>query len=149
MTTWLTEPEQEAWRGLLLMTDLLRDTLNRELQQAHGISLADYEILGRVGAAAPGARVKDLMATLVWEQSRISHQLNRLVRAGLVTKLQCDEDRRGSWFQLTPAGSKLMAAAAPDHVASVRRLLFDHVDAAAVRTLGEVSAVVTEQVLRP
>jgi len=145
MAKWLTAEEQEAWRGLLAMTDRLRELLNRELQRDHGISLADYEILGRVGNASAGVRVKDLTATLAWEQSRISHQLNRLVKARLVAKLQCDEDRRGSWFQLTDAGRKVMAAAAPDHVASVRRLFFDHLDAAAVRTLREISGAVTAE----
>lgn len=142
MTQWLTADEQAAWRGLLQMTDRLRDALNRELQRDHGISLADYEILGRLAAATAGVRVKDLTATLAWEQSRISHQLTRLVKAGYVEKVQCDEDRRGSWFRLTDAGSAAMDAAAPDHVASARRLFFDHLDPAAVTALREISAAV-------
>jgi len=139
---WLSAQELEAWQGLLHLTDTLKEALNRELQERHGLSLADYEVLGRVEAAEGGVRVKDLTATLTWEQSRISHQLNRLTKSGFVQKQLCDEDRRGSWFTLTDRGRAVMAAAAPDHVASVRRLFFDHLDPGAVQALrGVVRAV--------
>jgi len=138
MTQWLSPDELRAWQGLLQMTDALRDRLNRELADGHGLSLPDYEILGRLGAAPGGVRVKDLTSTLSWEQSRISHQLNRLVKAGLVQKQLCDEDRRGSWFLLTDAGRAVMEAAAPSHVASVRRMFFDRLDGSAVKALTEL-----------
>ena len=125
MTTWLTGPEQQLWRDLWQVTDALREELHRDLQARHGISLADYEILGRLSAATAGARVKDLMATLAWEQSRISHQLTRLVKVGLVEKTPCEEDRRGHLFRLTEPGQAALDAAAPDHVDLVRKSFFN------------------------
>lgn len=67
------------------MSAALQAELNRELQAEHGISLADYEVLGRLhDAADTRLRTLDLVATLTWEQSRVSHQLTRMQRRGLV-----------------------------------------------------------------
>jgi len=143
MTKWLSDRELAAWHGLLQTTDHLRDVLNRQLLETSGVSLADYEVLGRVAHSEGGARVRDLTATLAWEQSRISHQLTRLTKAGYVAREQCDEDRRGSRFTLTDRGRELLASAAPGHVDAVRALFFDRIDPEMVDQLTKLSAVVS------
>ena len=127
MEKWLNPTEQAAWIGLLQLTSRLRVELNRQLAEEHAISLPDYEVLARLNASPRGGlRVRDLMETLDWEQSRLSHHLTRMNKRGLVLKKDCDEDRRGSVFVLTNAGRATIEQAAPSHVAQVRRLLFDH-----------------------
>lgn len=44
---------------------------------------------------------------------------------GLVNRRACRDDRRGSYVLVTPAGRRAIEAAAPGHVAAVRRLFFD------------------------
>src|SRR3954451_5984600 len=126
MTRWLSEPEQRAWRGLLQMTTRLEAQLNRDLQQASGLSLADYDVLVPLSEAPQGRlRVFELAATLGWERSRLSHHLTRMQRRGLITREDCDADRRGAFVVLTDAGRTAIHQAAPAHVDTVRRLVFD------------------------
>jgi DNA-binding MarR family transcriptional regulator len=140
MTDWLTDDEQRAWRGLLHMTAQLNARLARQLQDEHEISLADYEILVRLyEAPEQGLRARDLEASLLWEQSRLSHQLSRMQRRGLVERGDCPSDRRGATFAVTDAGRAAIEHAAPGHVAAVRRLFFDHLTPDDVARLDELT----------
>ena len=102
MSRWLTEDEQRAWRGLLRMTAQLNARMNRQLQDDYGISLADYDVLVVLSEApACRRRVFELTDALAWEQSRVSHQLARMQRRGLVTREECLTDARGAFAVLT------------------------------------------------
>ncbi|GII77976.1 MarR family transcriptional regulator [Sphaerisporangium rufum] len=142
---WLAADEQRAWRAFLLMHSRLAARLNRQLQAACGLSLADYEVLVHLSEAAGGrARPHELQRALDWEQSRLSHQLARMRQRGLVTRERCGEDRRGAHVLLTDAGRQAITTAAPGHVETVRRLFFDPLtedQVAALHTLaGQVLA---------
>lgn len=140
MTTWLTVEEQQAWRGLINLIARLQSVLGRQLQDEHGISLADYEVLGRLHDAPDHRmRVRDLGASLAWEQSRLSHQLARMQRRGLVKREECETDRRGSTFRLTPDGRTAVVRAAPSHVEAVRTLVFDALSPDQVSQLAELT----------
>src|SRR3954452_7871065 len=126
MSQWLTDDEQRAWRGLVQMTSRLDARLNRELQQVSGLSLADYDVLVLLTEAPDGRlRVFELAEDLQWEQSRLSHHLARMQRRGLVAREECTTDRRGALIVLTEAGREAIEKAAPGHVDTVRRLVFD------------------------
>src|SRR6476620_2201150 len=126
MSRWLTEEEQRAWRGLLRMTSQLNARANRLLQEEYGISLADYEVLVALSEAPEGRlRVFEIADALAWEQSRVSHQLARMQRRGLVARQDCASDARGAFAVLTAAGRAAIERAAPAHVEQVRQLVFD------------------------
>lgn len=126
MAQWLTDDQQRAWRGLLQMGAQLDVRLNRELQQASGLSLADYDVLVLLTEAPDGRlRMFQLMAELQWEQSRLSHHIARMQRRGLVGREECPTDKRGAFVVLTGAGRDAIEQAAPGHVDTVRRLVFD------------------------
>src|SRR4051794_13204592 len=145
MTRWLSEPEQRAWRGLLQMTTRLEAQLNRELQETSGLSLADYDVLVPLSEAPQGRlRVFELASDLGWERSRLSHHLTRMQRRGLVTREDCDADRRGAFVVLTGAGRSAIDQAAPAHVDTVRRLVFDGLSDEHVTAL----QALTDEVLR-
>src|ERR1700745_2174042 len=97
MIRWLTEEEQRAWRGLLRMTSQLNARMNRQLLQDYGVSLADYDVLVVLSEAPEGRlRVFEVADALAWEQSRVSHQLARMQRRGLVAREGCASDARGA-----------------------------------------------------
>jgi DNA-binding MarR family transcriptional regulator len=123
---WLSEDEQGAWRTYLRMASLLPAALNRQLQQDCGLTLPEYEVLVQL-SEAPEHRLRpfQICDALNWEQSRLSHQLTRMERRELVTRHGCAADGRGAFIALTPAGSAAISEAAPRHVATVRRLIFD------------------------
>ena len=126
MSRWLTEEEQRAWRGLLRMTSQLNARMNRQLQDEYGISLADYDVLVVLSEAPEGRlRVFEVADALAWEQSRVSHQLARMQRRGLIAREECPSDARGAFVVLTAAGRAAIEQAAPAHVETVRQLVFD------------------------
>ncbi|AXG82199.1 MarR family winged helix-turn-helix transcriptional regulator [Streptomyces paludis] len=149
MTQWLTDEELQAWRGLMHLTAQLQSALGRQLQDEHGISVADYEVLGRLhDAPGAGLRARDLGATLAWEQSRLSHQLTRMQRRGLVEREECESDRRGATFRLAPAGRSVIEQAAPGHVRAVRELVFDALSPQQVTQLADLTGHLLRHVER-
>lgn len=123
---WLSDDEQRAWRTYLRMSSLLPAALNRQLQQDSGLTLPEYEVLVQLSEAAERRlRPFQICEALNWEQSRLSHQLTRMERRGLVRRQECKADGRGAFIELTAAGGNAIDAAAPRHVAIVRGLVFD------------------------
>ena len=146
MTRWLTQDEQRAWRGLLHMSAQIDVEVNRHLQQCSGLSVADYGVLVPLSEAADGRlRPFEISEALGWEQSRLSHHLARMEKRGLVERRACASDRRGAFVQLTEAGRSAIEAAAPEHVARVRQLVFDGLEADQVRALADISDTVLER----
>jgi DNA-binding MarR family transcriptional regulator len=136
MSQWLTDGEQRAWRGLVQMTSRLDARLNRQLQQTSGLSLPDYDVLVLLTETPAGRlRMFELVEDLQWEQSRLSHQIARMQRRGLVDREECLTDRRGAFVVLTDAGRNAIETAAPGHVDTVRRLVFDGLSSDQVETL--------------
>lgn len=137
MTNWLTRDQQDAWRAWLDATLQLNDRLSRDLHEAHGLTLADYEILVHLSESHDRRmRMSELADKVLSSRSRLSHQVDRMERAGLVSREHCVDDRRGSFAVLTDHGWDVLVKAAPDHVASVRRHLVDVLDAQEFAALG-------------
>jgi DNA-binding MarR family transcriptional regulator len=146
MSRWLTEEEQRAWRGLLRMTSQLNARANRLLQEEYGISLADYEVLVALSEAPKGRlRVFEVADALAWEQSRVSHQLARMQRRGLITREGCATDARGAFAVLTTVGRATIERAAPAHVEQVRQLVFDELSHEQVSALTEITTRVLDR----
>jgi DNA-binding MarR family transcriptional regulator len=146
MPRWLTEPEQRAWRGLLEMTAQLDARLNRQLQQASGLSAADYHVLVPLSEAPDDRlRVFELAEAVQWEQSRLSHHLARMQRRGLVERTSCGTDRRGAFVVLTAAGRDALEAAAPGHAEAVRELVFDGLTDEQVDVLTDITSGVLDR----
>lgn len=66
-------------------------------------------------------------------------------RRGLVRRSGIDGDARGATVALTDAGRAVLQAAAPLHVASVRRNLIDLLDRTEIRTLGRIAGTVVAE----
>ena len=146
MSRWLTEEEQRAWRGLLRMTSQLNARANRLLQEEYGISLADYEVLVALSEAPEGRlRVFEVADALAWEQSRVSHQLARMQRRGLISRQGCATDARGAFAVLTTVGRAAIEQAAPAHVEQVRQLVFDELSHEQVSALTEITTRVLDR----
>ncbi|MEU8175796.1 MarR family transcriptional regulator [Microbispora hainanensis] len=123
---WLDADEQRAWRAYLRMQGRLTARLNRQLQADSGLSLADYDVLVHLTDREEGRlRPYELQRDLEWEQSRLSHQLTRMQRRGLVRREECADDGRGAYVVITEEGRRAITAAAPGHVETVRGLFFD------------------------
>ncbi|GAA3885323.1 MarR family transcriptional regulator [Saccharothrix violaceirubra] len=136
---WLDEREAAMWRSYLALHRELLGALERRLERDSGLSNADYALLVPLSEAPDGlVRARDLAASAGWERSRLSHQVARMEKRGLVVREVCAEDARGSMVRLTPAGRAAIESAAPGHVTAVRGLLFDALSEDEVETLGRV-----------
>ena len=114
-----------AWRAYIVGTELMRQQLHRELQDAHGMTIADYEVLVQLSDRDGRMRMTQLAGRVASSKSRLSHQISRMERAGLVRRVDCPDDARGVIAELTDKGMDLLRAAAPTHVAGVREHLID------------------------
>jgi DNA-binding MarR family transcriptional regulator len=143
---WLDAGQQRAWRAWLDAHAHLSARLNRELQAGSGLSLSDYDVLVHLTDVPEGRlRSFELAEGLQWEKSRVSRQVARMAERGLVAKEAAPEDGRGAYVTLTRAGRRAIEDAAPAHVELVRRLLFDGLTAAQVRTLESIARSVVRR----
>jgi DNA-binding MarR family transcriptional regulator len=123
---WLTAQEERVWRRWLTLNARLSATLQRELHDDSGLSMPDFEVLVHITESPEGRmRVTDLARLLQWERSRVSHHVTRMERRRLVQRVECAEDGRGAFIVITPQGRAAIEQAAPGHVETVRRLVFD------------------------
>ena len=114
------------WRRWLTLNARLSATLQRELHDDAGLSMPDYEVLVHLTDSPAGrVRVTDLARLLQWERSRVSHHVTRMESRRLVQRVECAEDGRGAFVVITPQGRAAIEQAAPGHVNTVRRLVFD------------------------
>ena len=140
MTKWLSGSEQRYWRSFLSMTIVLPDQFSKDLQDKHDLTLSDYEILVRLSEAPDHCiRMSELAERVMSSRSRLTHQIDRMIAAGLVARTECEIDKRGYNAVLTEAGYAKLVAAAPDHVESVRSHLVDVLPEEDFAKLGEIS----------
>ena len=86
----------------------------------------------------------ELCNTLGWEKSRVSHQVRRMQKDGLISREPNPDDARSTMVCLLPAGRAAIEKAAPRHVADVRRNFIDLLTPAELDML----AALNERVLR-
>lgn len=144
---WLTDEEQQVWRQWLDLGARITNALSRELQLDSTISLADYTVLVNLSESPEHRqRVVALAEEIKWERSRLSHQITRMAKRGLVRREACDKDGRGAFVILEEQGLEAITAAAPGHVEAVRHMMFDGLSAEQLATFRDVLAHIEPQV---
>lgn len=112
--------------------------LDAELEAAQELSVSDYGVLVELSEAEGGAmRMSELADRLLLSPSGLTRRLDALVGTGLVERVRCGTDRRGSFAVLTAAGRDRLERAAPDHVEQVRRHFVDRLTRAQLEQLAE------------
>lgn len=140
---WLTDREERAWRALQFMQMRIEGELARQLAADSGLSYPDYLVLVALTDRADGRmRLFELGYVLGWEKSRASHHVGRMVDRGLAKKQKCDSDRRGFYVAVTARGRREIAAAAPGHVATVRRLFVNRLTPEQLDAVGKAAEAV-------
>jgi len=135
---WLDADEQGVWRAFLTANTLLMARIDEDAKR-FDINASEYGILVLL-SEAPGQelRMAQLADALCHSRSRVTHTVKRMQTKGLVSRVGADDDRRGVIARLTEAGQARLTEAAPDHVALVRRHLFDLVPADDLAVFGRV-----------
>lgn len=127
---WLNDDEQTLWRAMMDAAKAVERAMDTRLLTTEEISSADFSVLVQLSEAEGGTvRMRELCEGLKWDRSRMSHQITRMEKRGLVTKLRCANDSRGIDVELTAHGRDVIERAAPDHVRMIRSIVFDQLDA--------------------
>jgi DNA-binding MarR family transcriptional regulator len=123
---WLTDDQQAVWRSYIAMVRQLNEALERQLHEDSEMAMSDYVLLMRLSEAPHHQlRMSELATDSVYSRSRLSHAVSRLESWGWVRRMGCDDDRRGTFAQLTDEGLAMLAAAAPGHATAVHDLMFE------------------------
>ena len=139
---WLTTEQQVVWRSWLRGVARIDKVLDEALRP-NGLDLAEYEILVALSEAEEHrARMSDLADEVHQSRSRLTHTVGRMEARGLVTRERSTCDGRGVVARLTDEGMALLVAAAPTHVASVRKIFVDAVDPDDYEAVGRAMAAI-------
>lgn len=143
---WLSAEEERSWRTFIRLHQKLSKHLAADLQAHSGLSGADFQILVALTDVTDGrVRFQDLAEAIDWERSRLSHQVARMIKRGLVAREECAEDGRGAFVVITAQGREVIEAAAPKHVVTVRRLVIDALGPDDLAEFGRLSGRILEQ----
>jgi DNA-binding MarR family transcriptional regulator len=144
-TPWLSPDEQRTWRMFVQATRLLFDQLQQELDQQTDVPSPYYEVLGSLSEAPERRlRMSQLADRSQSSRSRLSHSMSRLESLGWIRREACQTDRRGAYAVLTDEGLLALEAAAPVHVAGVRRHFFDQLDLEQLEDVRQISVRIVE-----
>ncbi|WP_144661443.1 MarR family winged helix-turn-helix transcriptional regulator [Paenarthrobacter nicotinovorans] len=114
----------EQWRDIQSSYFRTAGAIDRALEAKFDIGLNEFEILDLVAESEESScRMKSLGERTPMTQSAVSKVVDRLEKAGLVTRQTCAEDRRSLFLELTEAGRELHSTAAVEHRALLKENL--------------------------
>jgi DNA-binding MarR family transcriptional regulator len=126
----------ESWVSFLRAHSAITRQLNADLQNVHGLTLNDYEVLLHL-SRADGMRMRrvDLAEGVILTASGITRLLDGLERQGYVEKDSCSTDGRVSYAKLTDAGLAKLREAARTHLRGVDDLFMSRFSEAELEQL--------------
>lgn len=134
-----TELELDAWRGFLRTHSVLLRELDDELTQRHALPISSYDVLVQLDEAPEGRlRMSALAEAVLLSRSGLSRLVTRLESQGLIERLDCPNDARGSFAAITTAGRERLDEARVTHRAGVRARFLDHLGERELRQLAKV-----------
>lgn len=143
-------PEQEqTWFAYMRVALRLNYEINCDLHASSSLSHADFHVLNAL-ADSPGRHllVGDLAVRIGWERSRMSHQLLRMEKRGLVSRQTSATDARATDVRLTDQGWHELRGATPRHANLVKELFFDGLDPQLLAPLHAALDQIHETVVR-
>jgi DNA-binding MarR family transcriptional regulator len=134
------------WRALMRIVKILPRHLDCDLVQSSGLTASEYTTIMNLSEAPNRElRMADLAESTGLSPSRTTRLVDELQSRGLVTKRGSSADGRSNIAKLTTEGMVKLKMAWPAHLASVRRRVFDHIDASAVQRTAQALAAVAAQ----
>ena len=135
----LRDSELAAWRRFLVAHARISRRLEADLLEHHGLALSDYDVLVQL-SQAPERRLRnvELARAVLLTRSGITRVVQRLERHGLVERVSCPTDRRGSLIRLTEGGYGKLREAAGTHLRGVRELFVEPLGRRELETLSSL-----------
>jgi DNA-binding MarR family transcriptional regulator len=134
-----------VWRQFLEAHAIVVGALETELDEARGLPLAWYDVLVALQEAPDQRlRMQDLARRVLFSRSGLTRLVDRMVGAGYVGRERCEDDRRGTYAVLRPAGARCLRDASGVHLRGVRDHFARHLDDQDVDALSRALAHVLE-----
>lgn len=128
-----------VWPVFLTAHAVLVERVEARLAEAGLPPLAWYDVLWALERAEGGrVRLSDLAERVVLSRSNMTRLIDRLEQAGLVGREPSEEDGRGSYAVLTPAGKAQRARMWPVYKAAISTLFESQLQAAEARVMNTV-----------
>jgi DNA-binding MarR family transcriptional regulator len=123
----LSPDEEAVARALGRVIIVVPRAIDADLMREQRLTLNEYSALMHLSEAPERRlRMSELAAECDVSLSGMTRIVGRLEADGLIERVQCAEDARGSNAVLTDAGLARLEEAYPSHLASVRRHVIDH-----------------------
>lgn len=135
-----TTAELAVWRAHIETFEIVRSRIESRLQHDTQLSSGDYTVLLALSEAEGNAlRSSELADRIEWERSRLSGQLGRMAKRGLVRREPCEEDARGSRAVLTDDGERAFRASTVPHFQAIKEIFVDAFTPQQLAQLGEAA----------
>ncbi|MCW2944251.1 MAG: hypothetical protein JWR24_968 [Actinoallomurus sp.] len=106
----------QGWRTLAALHGLIDTALEKALQAEHGLSVVEYTVLDALSRQDGWhMRMQQLARAAALSGSATTRLVNRLEDRGLLTRILCQDDRRGIYTELTEDGWTLLNTARSTH----------------------------------
>jgi len=116
-------PGQELLLSVLLTREFVSRLSDERLFRPAGITDQQFNVLRILkGGPAEGSLIREIRRRILTCRADVPRLVDRMVRAGLVTRREDPADRRGCLVSLTPEGAELEARLAPVHDALCREV---------------------------
>ncbi len=116
-------PGQELLLSILLTREFVSRLSDERLFKPAGITDQQFNVLRIVkGGPAEGSLIREIRRRILTCRADVPRLVDRMVRAGLVTRREDPADRRGCLVSLTVEGDRLAAQLAPVHDALCREV---------------------------
>jgi DNA-binding MarR family transcriptional regulator len=110
------EVRAQGWRTLAALHNFIENELERSLTSEVKLSVVEYTVLDALSRQDGWhMRMQQLARASALSPSATTRLVNRLEERGLLTRILCDDDRRGIYTELTAAGHYLLDQARPIH----------------------------------
>lgn len=135
---WLDAEQLASWLSLVGLLVRLPAAIDSQLQRDANLGMVEYQVLAMLSRSPRRTlRMSALAAQTNSSISRLSHLVTRMERRELIRREPDAADGRFTNAVLTEEGMRVLAEAAPAHVAFVRNIVIDALTPERLRRLGQ------------
>lgn len=128
MVEKLNASELAAYFALRSAGDRMQNAVTRQLKD-YDLTEVQFSILAQLADSPDGLRMSELARVLVVTKSGLTYQAAQLERRGLIARGSSEHDDRAVVVRATSQGQALLGDVMPGHIALVRELFIDRLDA--------------------
>jgi DNA-binding MarR family transcriptional regulator len=121
MSEKMSSFELGTWENLHTVTEKLKREVGRDLWADAELSDTEFTVLAHLRLSPGGVRPGACAQAIGWDSSRLSHQLRRLEKRGLVERRADPRDGRAAVLVMTDTGQEVYRKAIGPHLRAAQK----------------------------